>query len=142
MRKLKQSKAVATLLIFALSTQAQAQSLAQDHLQNTKTLNRCFLSWFHFADADKRAFMEKRGGDGSPPHVIDFVTYEKPVSLVRPSRVEADIALETKKLYDSYFPPSDASSYVGTWIESGHPYVETKYGPYQWNSHWGSGSGG
>lgn len=66
--------------------------------------------------------------------LLIFYIPKSAARLKGPVGDEVKIAKSTKELYDSYFPPSDPSSYVGTFFESGNPYIQTARGPYQWDS--------
>lgn len=64
---------------------------------------------------------------------VDFYFPEKKVPI-NPNPEERRLSDETKKLFLEYFDGNDPSSYIGTFFESGHPYVTSRLGPYQWNS--------
>lgn len=103
------------------------------HSDAIKVKNDRLMNWVDRKSHDLSGWLSRRGEAGGPPDYIDFYIPDHMVKL-NPSVAEAKVAAATKELYDEYFPPHDPSSYVGTFFESGHPYIQTKRGPYQWNS--------
>jgi hypothetical protein len=103
------------------------------HQQDTRIKNAKILRWADKKSSDLSDWLDRRGENGGPPEWLDWYIPEKMVKL-NLTEDEAKVAAATKELYDTYFPPSDPSSYIGTFFESGHPYILTKRGPYQWNS--------
>lgn len=108
-------------------------SLSSASLEEVSSKNAIVNEWYEGKSNSLRDWMTKRGEPGGPAGYIDFYlpTHAKRTNA---SREGMEIAKATKSLYDEYFPPTDPSSYVGTFFESGHPYIETKRGPYQWDS--------
>ncbi|HXH29200.1 MAG TPA: hypothetical protein VNJ01_00140 [Bacteriovoracaceae bacterium] len=103
------------------------------HQENTEEANKKIMSWYEPKVSGLKNWIKDRGNNGGVPDFIDFYLPEVSV-VVKPSAEEALVAANTKKLYDKYFPKDDPSSLLGTFIESGHPYIETSRGPYQWDS--------
>lgn len=104
------------------------------HQSYADTANAPLLSWLEKKSDSLNDWMSKRGTPGGPPDFIDFYIPKTSPRLSGPLGDEKRIARETKALYDQYFPPSDPSSVVGTFFESGNPYIQTSRGPYQWDS--------
>jgi hypothetical protein len=104
------------------------------HVQDTNERNDRLLRWLEKKSDSLNDWMSKRGTNDGPPDHIDFYIPKSSPRLTGPLGGEIQIAKNTKDLFDSYFPPSDPSSYVGTFFESGNPYIQTARGPYQWDS--------
>ncbi len=115
-----------------------AARIDEAHLLRTQEANQAIVGWYDKKSSDLRDWMKSRGDEKGMPDFLDFYLPEESFA-VNPSPEDAQIALRTKKLYDDYFPKTDPSSYVGTFFESGHPYIQTSKGPYQWDSMEASG---
>jgi hypothetical protein len=90
--------------------------------------------WYEEKSSSLRDWLTHRGENGGPPDFLDFYLEQDDVNLDATDS-EMRVALETKKLYDEVMP----NTFIGTFFESGHPYIETKRGPYQWDSMAASG---
>lgn len=108
--------------------------VAVSHQVDTAEANTRTLNWLNRKSTSLQDWMSKRGTAGGPPDFIDFYFPEKQFTLSGPIGGEIKVARDTKNLYDEYFPAGDPSSNIGTFFESGNPYIETKRGPYQWDS--------
>jgi hypothetical protein len=121
----------------AASTTASARTSAsaQPPLKSPEEANRRMLTWLERKEKSANDWLSKRDDKaGHTPNWADFMVYKNDLKLSPMTESEARIAANTKALYDLYFPPEDHSSYVGTFIESGNPHVDTARGPYQWDS--------
>lgn len=119
----------------ARQTTPVTPSNSQAPLKSAQEANRPMLDWLERKEKSANDWISKRDlKEGHTPNWGDFMVYTKDLTLSPMTDSEARIAANTKALYDLYFPPEDHSSYLGTFIESGNPHVETARGPYQWDS--------
>lgn len=101
---------------------------------STVSANEKIERWYSEKSSSLKDWLTHRGENGGPPDFLDFYLDQEDVKTGA-SQKEMEVALETKKLYDEVMP----GAFIGTFFESGHPYIETKRGPYQWDSMAASG---
>ena len=83
------------------------------------------VKWAQKKAHDISAHLAERGTPQGPPDFWDFHVPEREKDFVLSSE-QRKVAAATKALYDAYFPPNDPASLIGTFFESGHPYIQTK----------------
>jgi hypothetical protein len=127
---------VATVNKFQLPAEQRspASEFSQIHRLSTNAANARLLGWLERKSDSLNDWMSKRGKPDGPPDFIDFYIPKSRAQLTGPVGEEVQIAKRSKELFDEYFPPSDPSSFIGTFFESGNPYIQTQRGPYQWDS--------
>lgn len=126
--------------LMPLEARAQANVGNQaPHVIKTRAANRPLIEWLDRKQGWAGNWLTTRGNRGGMPSFIDFHFWNQPPALSPLTRNEERIAETTKALYDQLFPPSDPSSVLGTFFESGHPWVKTPTGEHQWNSLYLSG---
>ena len=121
------------------SPAARQRSQTPAAIEAPSTANRLMLGWLAAKENGARQWMNTRGQQNGIPDNLDYYLVEKDVPLLPMSSAESQIAVNTKALYDQYFPRNELSSYVGTFFESGNPHVSTVRGPYQWDSQLAAG---
>ncbi len=133
---MKNNKTVALLsLAVTLSLFSAVAFIPRDIQRNPSgdispdSANAKIDEWYEEKSSSLRDWMARRGENGGPPDFLDFYLEQDDVETGATAKEMAE-ALETKKLYDEVMP----ETYIGTFFESGHPYIETKRGPYQWDS--------
>lgn len=131
-------RSVSLLLLACLAPAAGcsapgARSGPAGFVAETRQANRRLLGWLEGKRAWAADWIARRGAPDGPPDAVDFHLAED-AALPAPTADEARTARETKALFDDYFPPDDPSSHVGTFFESGNPWIRTERGPYQWDS--------
>jgi len=111
---------IMTLILFSSTAYSQGQT-------------DLLTEWAKNKEAEARKEMKE---GSTSKRVSQFVDYYFPEKLVELNASPEDMenARKTKELFHTYFPANDPSSFVGTFFEGGHPYVLTKYGPWQWDS--------
>ncbi|MFL5784559.1 MAG: hypothetical protein ACJ76H_08130, partial [Bacteriovoracaceae bacterium] len=124
----------ALILLFTLAHLPRESFRIPSSANSPDVYNAKIDQWYGEKSDSLRDWLTHRGQNGGPPDFIDFYLDQKDMATGATAS-EMAVALETRKLYESVFENAP----LGTFFESGHPYIETKRGPYQWDSMAASG---